>query len=260
MDNREARPVIRRAFFTRYRTTGVPAMRHPLLLLLVCVLAAAGCVTDTNLVPAPGANLLPGPEAAAMAEQDGVRVEASPDVWSGEAPISREVTPVRITIDNDGDAPIRIRYADFALQAPGRVYPALPPFEIEGSVAAPIGRAPYGPVADPGFGATGFGVAPAYSPIYPGYPVVADDFFAYDPLWYDDWYARWRRYELPTAEMVGLAVPEGTLAPGGQLTGFLYFDDIPADVPRTRFTMEVVNARTGEQLDTIEIPFLVVES
>jgi hypothetical protein len=60
--------------------------------------------------------------------------------------------------------------------------------------------------------------------------------------------------------MVALAVPEGTVQPGGELTGFLYFEEVPGDVPDALFTMELVNARTGEPIDTIEIPFRVVEA
>jgi hypothetical protein len=234
-------------------------VRVGILPSFVCALIATGCATDTNLVPAPGANLVPGLEGGAMSREAGVQAEVRPNVWPGEAPISEEVTPVRVTIDNNSDVPIRVRYADFELQAPGRTYRALPPMRITGSVSEPAVVSPYGPFADPGFGAVGFGVTPAYSTFYPGYPVAADP-FVYDPLWYSTGYDRWREYELPTERMVALAVPEGTVQPGGELTGFLYFEEVPGDVPDALFTMELVNARTGEPIDTIEIPFRVVEA
>jgi hypothetical protein len=81
----------------------------------------------------------------------------------------------------------------------------------------------------------------------------------YDPFYYDTSYGRWRENEMPPAPLEPLAVPEGTVQPGGELSGFLYFEDLSGEVSRVRFQMEVVDARTGEPLGTVEIPFLVRE-
>ena len=230
-------------------------MLHRLLPLLACMLAAAGCASEPNMVPAPGANLAPGLERGAVARENGVRLQAQADVWPGRAPITREVTPVRVSITNGSDVPIRVRYEDFALETARRGYSALPPLRLTGSVGETVLRSPYDPVTDPVFGAVGFDLAPAYASVYPGYPLAVADPFPYEPLWTEDRYRRTRDYELPTKAMVDLAIPEGVLRSGGRMTGFLYFENIPAGVGRTVFRMDLVNARTGEQIDTIQIPF-----
>ena len=63
----------------------------------------------------------------------GVRVAAQAGAWPGAAAITREVTPLRIKIDNDSDHPLRIRYSERALaDRNGTHYSALPPFSLRG--------------------------------------------------------------------------------------------------------------------------------
>lgn len=214
------------------------------------------CASATNLVPAEEAHALPGQQAAAVEAVAGVRVVARPDVWPGLAPVQKEVTPVRVAIYNDGDAPVRVQYREFMLTAPGgRVFAALPLLEIDAAVREPVAVPPV-PVR-PAFEAFGFEVAPLYSPLYPDFPVGPD--LHYDPAYYEHYYDYWRRYDLPTATMIELAVPEGVLLPGGELEGFLYFEEVGTQVPRVTFRMDLVHARTGALLGTVDIPFLVRE-
>jgi hypothetical protein len=143
---------------------------------IACALIVSGCATGVRLDPAPEAQRVSDRETAATGQVAGVQVTARPDAWPGEAPISREVMPMRVTVGNSGQVPVRMRYGDFRLEAAGRAYRALPPFEITGTVSEPVATPAYGPLTKPGFDAVGFGVAPAYSTFYPGFPVAADAF------------------------------------------------------------------------------------
>jgi hypothetical protein len=217
---------------------------------------AGGCATQTTLEPAPAANEAGALEDAATAQTAGVEMVVQANAWPGNPAITAEVTPLRVRIENNSGNPLRISYSEFALVASdGSIYRALPPFRIEGMVAStPSG--PYAPIARPGFGFRGFTVADTYSPIYPGISPVASPFLA-DPFYYERYYGYWERTELPTQEMLERAIPEGELAPGGDIAGFFYFQKVPEDEQlRLRYRAELVNARNGATFAELSIPFI----
>lgn len=226
----------------------------------------AGCADRVSLMPAPSATALPtqGEATGAVETVAGVRVAVISREWPGTAQISNAVTPLKVDIRNNSDQPVAIRYSEFRLTSlDGRTYSALPPVAIEATVpstrVAPVAPrlAPgYSPITLPGFTATGFGVSPMYSPLYPGYPVATGP-FAYDPLYYGNVGSYWRQVQLPTVAMARMALPEGVLQPGGQMQGYLYFQEIDPNIASLRFRMDVVSAGQGRELGTVEIPFLV---
>jgi hypothetical protein len=55
--------------------------------------------------------------------------------------------------------------------------------------------------------------------------------------------------------MLAKAIPEGVIEANGRLTGFLYFQQVQGDT--VTFTMELVDAKTGESFGHIQIPFVV---
>jgi hypothetical protein len=55
--------------------------------------------------------------------------------------------------------------------------------------------------------------------------------------------------------MVRQALPQGTLEPGGTVTGFLYFQDVSEREGSVTLQARLVDARTGEQFGTLSIPF-----
>lgn len=83
--------------------------------------------------------------------------------------------------------------------------------------------------------------------------------FLFDPLYYEHYYPYWRqaRVELPTAEMLRFALPEGMLEEGGVLAGFLYFEPVDAEVSPVTFQADVVDIVSGKMIATLEIPFVV---
>jgi hypothetical protein len=231
---------------------------------IIALLAAAGvlggCADTMSIRPAPSANVVPvpGPATGAIDSVAGVQVTVVPREWPGNVPISTEVTPLKVRVNNNSGERVAVRYSEIKLVAPdGRMFSALPPASITQNVNVPQPRlAPgYVPIT-PGFAGAGFGVDPLYSPLYPGMPVVADGLF-YDPLYYRSFGNYWRTVGLPTPQMLSLALPEGVIGPGGYVEGYLYFQEVPSEVPRVSFRMDVLNAGQGAEMGTIEIPFVV---
>lgn len=234
--------------------------------LAAAALALGACAT-TSLSPGPGAQTVPGLENVAVSEVSGVSVRVEPDDWQGDPLVERTVQPVRVTIDNDGPAPIRVRYGDFALIAPdGHRYAALPPFDIEGQLLSPVLADGYVPFYSPRFRYRGFYVAPYFARIYPGIPVYAGPAsYFYDPFYYDFYYPDMLSAIRPTMEMLSLALPEGMIEPGGSITGFLYFERVSRNDPSVTFREELVavgdaegpTGAAGAAFGEVSIPFTV---
>lgn len=235
---------------------------HALFLAAAAAVAiASGCAAKRQVVlqPAPGANVVSlqdGGEAAGSTVA-GVRVTVRPQAWPGRTPIARVVTPMRVRIENNSGSAILIRYELITLErGDGRTYAALPPYDIEATVTY-ARLVPGFPVVDkPGLGGEGFAVAPVYAPAYPELPLATHSSF-YSQRYFGYYGSHWRRVALPTPDMLRLALPEGSIAPGGHLEGFVYFEEVGPATSRVRFRMEIPDAREGATMGTVEIPFLV---
>jgi hypothetical protein len=225
-------------------------------LLFSVLLVAAGCsAPGTDLTPAPAATTV-GSETA-VDRVEGVRMTAESNAWPGIATVAREVTPIRVTIENGSQMPVRLRYSEFALVSPtGTRYSALPPYGVEGSVDDARLVETYAPVTSPAFRATGFRVAPYYSSVYPTYTPYSGS-FGYDRYYYDRYATVYRDIALPTEEMVSRVLPEGVIDPGGSVDGFLYFVRVDPAAPRVRFRADLVDADTGREFGEVSIPFVV---
>jgi hypothetical protein len=214
---------------------------------LIAALALAACATQ--LRPAPGAVVLPGPGQAAVAEAGGVRIVASADAWRGDPEsLDQVVTPMLVRVENDGTVPVQVRYEDFALVADdGRRFAAIPPFNVRGVVSA-LDRGVY-PIY-------GFRAAPFYSAFYP-HLAIAPGIYPFDPFYYDAYWPYWHRWvNLPTGDMVQKALPEGVLQPGGRATGFLYFQDVDK-ARHVTFQARLPVRDTDDRTVSITIPFVV---
>lgn len=224
--------------------------RTTALVIGLLALVAPGCAT--TLIPAPEAHRVPGVGHAADARLAGVHIVASAGTWSGfPSDLEDLVTPMLVTITNDGPRPLEIRYEHFALQTPGGViFAALPPFQVTGFTLEPLGD--FGPTV--GFG---FSVAPYLSPWYPGWSVYGGP-FPFNSGYYGGYYGVYSSYgqvRLPTGDMLQRALPEGVLAPGGRITGFVYFERV-LDVVHVALVAHLVEVG-GRDLGVIEIPFIV---
>lgn len=194
---------------------------------------------------------------AATTKVEGVRVTAQPGQWPGDVPISREVLPIEVTIQNDSDKPLRLTYDQFTLEgADGRTLGAMPPFEISGDVQDPVLARRYGTIVRPEFGFDrSFLVAPYYADVYPSLGVVEGP-WDYDPFYFERHYGFWRRADLPTPEMLSRALPEGELRPGGEVTGFLFFQPLRDEIDDVTFRAELVNAANRYRFAVASIPFV----
>lgn len=216
---------------------------HPRVLLLLAIVQVA-CAN--RLEPAAEADRAPAVAGrAAEAEEMGVRVVASAGAWRGSpVDLDRVVTPILVSIANESGRGLAIRYEYYHLLWPGRAsYAALPPFRID-AAATPL---------TPVQAAAGFEVAPYLSPWYPGWTAYSGA-FEYPGDYYETHYPALARVAAPTFDMLQSALPEGVLAPGGSLTGFLYFPEVEL-ADRLVFVARLVDASSGEIVATVEIPF-----
>lgn len=229
-------------------------MRGTLALAALTLLAgAAACGTpEPRLAPAPDLERTPGPGVGSAVRRARITVEARARAWAAEpADLHTRVTPLLVGISNESTRPLRIRYDAFALvTARGPSLAAIPPYDVGDSATRPV--------AVVGRPARGFAVAPYLARYYPDLP-TANASFPFDSVHYRTYAPRLRDGELPTWQMVQQALPEGVLAPGGSVRGFVYFEDAGPLFARARFRMDFVDAATGIQFDTAVIPFVDAE-
>ena len=230
----------------------------------------AGCIPETRLQPSPEAQLLQGHRDAARAEGSGVVLLADGAAWKGHpGDLEHSLTPVLVRLENHSGHTLRIQYDDFALVgAESRFrYAAVPPLSLREGVAS----------AEPGTGGSGhhhthtsvyLGLSYSgpgwyggfYRP-YLGYygPFVGPYPYGpfYDPFYPYPYYGYSCHEPLPSADMLQRALPEGTLADGGRVEGFLYFQGVAERESRIVLQARLVDANTGEPLGTLDIPFQV---
>ena len=190
------------------------------LAALALAISSAACSHATQLSPAPGAAAAPvGPGIGAVGTETGVRVEVRSQAWSGDpVTLDDEVTPMYVEVTNNSDHSILVRANSVVLIQGGRAHRAKPPYDIHKTV-----RENY---------------------VYPGYGYYWAGWAAYQTV------------ELPTADMVRLALPEGVLKPGEKIQGFLYFEHIDDDVSEVTFTFPVTDASSKKPFGYIDIPFV----
>lgn len=217
---------------------------------VVSAVVLLGCAQDQGLVPAPQAKIVPGTKELAYQVANGVLVQAHGDAWQGHpADLDDVMTPVRVTIRNRSDKPVRVMYRDFALRTPdGFHVRAIPPFQI--NVAGPTRSSV---IRDPAFYYDDFFVSPYYRRHYPRM-LVWPYAFPYDGGFYDQsiiW-----RVPLPTKDMLRTALPEGVIAPGGSVSGFLFFPDVGHRRGTVVFEANLAEGRDGTDVASVDIPFV----
>ena len=178
-------------------------------------------------------------------------VVARAEAWQWEPRnLSSEVTPFLIELRNDGSQPVQIRYNHITLtDADGHAFEVMPPYDIDGTLPQPY------TVMNPLYGFDRFAVAPYLSRWYPRFTRYGG-VFAYDPAYYTPYITQYRSIQLPTADMVQRALPEGVLSPGGTAAGFVYFQALHKDARTLTLTFDMVDAETGAKLGTANIPFV----
>ncbi|MBU8536596.1 hypothetical protein [Falsiroseomonas tokyonensis] len=211
-------------------------------------LLLAGCALDPELEPAPRAMTVPGPGQGVEAMESGVRVAAFTEAWIATPDrLAQVLTPILIRVDNRSPVPVAIRYEAFRLNGrPGGPRLPIPPYRIDRVV---MERVP-----TPGYPLRRFEVAPYLSPYYPGFTPFGGS-FSMTPGLYGTTFPAFTQVQLPTLDMMRLALPEGVVRPGGETSGFLYFPDVETQGPTT-LVVSLTNAETGARLGTVNLPFV----
>ncbi|WP_434384539.1 hypothetical protein [Melittangium boletus] len=228
-----------------------PMSPRPLRLLLALTALAVGCVTTPTLRPTAEASTTA--QGVPVSQEEGVRLVARGDAWRGvPSDLGRVLTPVQVRLENHGERPLRIDPADFTLVGGSRFeYAALQGEQIRDESLTGVGGS--GDAGTQNGVAARPGTAFAWGPWFRGtgwYSPMYDPFFS--P------YSSWGMAPpepLPTRDMLREALPQGTLPPGGSLTGFLYFQGVGERERQVTLRARLVDARTGEAFGTLEIPF-----
>lgn len=181
-----------------------------------------------------------------------MRISADGDDWSA-APLdlSKRLTPVKVRIVNHSGSPALITHQQFALvDARGRLCRAIPLLPLD--QRRPLAG---GGAIHPVYAASKFFVAPRFHERYPTLEPWPR------PLSWDDelagaLYRQWGG-DLPTRAMQRLGLPEGVLADGGEISGFVYFENATRHEGRITFRADIEDGQTGSPLAEIEIPFRV---
>jgi hypothetical protein len=212
-------------------------------------LLSFGCGHE-RMLPASTARVVVGAPTFAVVEKDGVRIAASGDDWTDRpADLPSRLTPVKVRIINHSGRALQILYDRFVLAgAHDRVYRPLPlvpilhehPIDTVGTVS------PY-------FASTSFFVRPAYRDLYPSLPVWPTR-MPTDNAFYQQQYKLWGE-DLPTREIQRLGLPEGVLADGGEMSGFLFFENATGRERRLALKAHLDDGRGGGT--SISIPFRV---
>jgi len=215
----------------------------------ICFLCA--CVRPPALRPVPAVALSDDPDAAFRAEQ-GVEARLETDAWRGIPGVLPGVVPVLLSIENSSGRSLVVRYGSFALvTCDGTRVAALPPVEVPAGTGGTGSSVPL----EPEFGYDDYAVAPPVGPLYPGMGVWIGP-FVFDSGYYSTNFGAWPA-ELPTQDVVSRGIPEGVIRPGGRISGFLYFNGLPADADTVAFRFELLDAETGERFGMLEVPLEV---
>lgn len=226
----------------------------PLRITATLLLAALviGCIGRGTLIPAPGAQRLPGDPQAAVGTAAGVQLTVRASAWRGDPPtLSDAVTPLHVTFKNDSQYELRIRYQEITFSDSALDYSPLPPYKLAGETVTVTDDQP---IWVPRFEHSRFFVAP-YIPDVSGLSPWAYQWSS-DRRFFERQYLKWT-VSLPTVDMIERAMPEGVVQPGGSVSGFLYFEKFPRGTGQIMLKADLIDARTELTFGTIEIPFVL---
>lgn len=217
-------------------------------LALASIVVALACSSPTTLEPAAAANDVRGNEDAASATSDGIQVIAESG-WPGKTSLDAELTPLRVTVRNDTERPLQISYDQFQLRDERNTpYRALPLQEIDGVVRTERAASGYVPPRV----SRNFTMSPNFVSTLRNTESHETEF---DHPGYTSHSLQTYETQLPTDSMFAAALPEGELAPGGMVEGYLYFEPLGENVERA--TLHGTFTAPMRATTRVEIPFVV---
>ncbi len=254
--------------------------------VLLAVLGLGACATTYSLRPAAGGE-------TGRSSAGGITLLADAEAWSGQPyDLPNYLTPIAVRISNRGASDVRINYADFSLvDEQGFRYSAINPYTGT-SQQAPVGSAgePAPDVAlvlppwarEPAAEARCVQATPVAAHVAgrTGHVVVerGQRFFVHPPAryafrYYDPWPYGWAEPPYygtyvypwndsyypgtPSNDVLRLGLPEGVVRAGGQISGFLYFQNASQRANNLRLTW-TVRGPDGKTVAVLHVPFVVV--
>jgi hypothetical protein len=186
--------------------------------------AASGC-GSAQLAPAANAEVAGTTRDVAVAHTgDGVTVAARAEAWPGSPRVEQELTPIQIQIENRSSAPVRASLTDIRLVTGGEALVARRPDSIEiAPLATTVGKT----AAD----------FDSMTGIY--------EFTPRDPF-----------KAALAREIRSLSLPEGSIASGERVQGFIYFDPLPSDARTATLEVAVRRDPGGPVEAVLSIPFV----
>lgn len=212
----------------------------------------AGACGHSRLLPATGAETVLGAPTAAVAVENGVRLTVDSDSWRGEPEdLADWLTPMKVRITNKSGKPVRIMYEAFRVRGKsGRVYRARPVVPIA-QASSESNRGTIKPI----YAASKFFVAKRLGDVYRCCDSWPEPLPRDDAL-YEKQYRAWRD-QPPTSHMKRESMPEGVLANGGVITGYLYFDHVADRETLATFQARLEDGEGGQAVADLKIPFRV---
>jgi hypothetical protein len=211
------------------------------------VVVATGC-GHGKLVPAVSSTVVPGAPGAAFLIVDGVRCSADAAAWEGPSGALPDfVTPVKVRIVNSSGSAIRLLYEDFALVGRnGAKYRPVPVLPIDPDANMPR--------IEPMYASTRFFVSARFHDAYQTLDAWPEPLGRDEGL-YEEEYRHWGAKH-PPFEAVRMSLPEGVLADGGVVSGFLYFET-PRHEDKVTFEAELDAINGRDTIAEVRIPFQI---
>jgi hypothetical protein len=182
------------------------------------------------------------PVAGPPVHAGGIEVSAVANAWRGwPSELGRIVTPIRVRLVNQGSDAVRVDVTKFALVLPdGGRLAAMLPGDVKAVVVEPPPAAL--PQAGLALGPTRDRSGPGWALNDPGPDLRLDPTLEPDRTW-----------QLPSADMLDQALPEGALAPGQAVSGFVYFQRTPRETRDVTLTWPVVDT-AGAEVGVAAVP------
>jgi hypothetical protein len=225
----------------------------------VLLITLGGCSSKITLKPNNDERQSTILQDNAVVNFAGIRIMAEPGVWFGPENDGKQIVPIRITIANNSEFPMLIRYSDFYIVGieTGNVYPALPPYFFDPAEEADTVKAPGVTTSKNYFDCEKFGVAPYNAWMYPDLPEWTG-MFTYERMFYNLYYQLWAKKKLYSVnELVRSEIPEGVLLNNGFMHGFIYFETFKKHEKKVVLNFRICEARRGLVFQSISIPFIV---
>ena len=187
-------------------------------------LGALACGGGAQLAPAPNAEVAGSSADVAVARSaDGVTLAAKADAWPGSPRVSQKLTPIQIQIENRSPAPVRASLSDIRLVTSGEALVAREPESIEiEPQATTVGK-------------------------------TAADFDSRTGIY--EFSPRNPAKTLLARQIRSLSLPEGPIASGERVQGFIYFDALPPSAQAATLEVAVRHDAAGPVDAVLTIPF-----